>query len=281
MRFFAALGIITATIIVIVAIVNSIRKKYTSFVIDNSISLKRLSEINKKYTFYKCENGLETHTYDNKAYYDMISCRDYLIYQLQSKKESILRDIKNISENYSNYLLYYDEVLNINSFGTYDLPTKGYNLKYLNSIEKELFDNKKLYPTTLYQLKVILKCSYMNGHVYDSKSQIFDADQIKYLINKLEDKSGYFYNDRMIWDALCHVERGKVSNSMRFQIYNRDGYRCRICGKYGVHNDLEIDHIKPIAKGGKSVYENLQTLCKSCNKEKGDKYWYKLFNLNT
>ena len=30
--------------------------------------------------------------------------------------------------------------------------------------------------------------------------------------------------------------------------------------------------IKPIAKGGKSTYDNLQTLCVYCNKEKGDKY---------
>ncbi|MBO4667476.1 MAG: HNH endonuclease [Bacilli bacterium] len=54
---------------------------------------------------------------------------------------------------------------------------------------------------------------------------------------------------------------------MRFSIYARDGNRCRKCGRRT--GDLEIDHIIPIAKGGKSTYENLQTLCKSCNKKKG------------
>lgn len=34
--------------------------------------------------------------------------------------------------------------------------------------------------------------------------------------------------------------------------------------------DLEIDHILPISKGGKSTIDNLQTLCKTCNKEKSD-----------
>ncbi|MBQ8339081.1 MAG: HNH endonuclease [Clostridia bacterium] len=57
---------------------------------------------------------------------------------------------------------------------------------------------------------------------------------------------------------------------MRFSIYQRDGYRCRKCGVSGRHAQLEVDHIIPIAKGGKSTYNNLQTLCHKCNVEKGD-----------
>ena len=55
---------------------------------------------------------------------------------------------------------------------------------------------------------------------------------------------------------------------MRFAIYNRDGYRCCKCGRKT--NDLEIDHIMPISKGGKTHPDNLQTLCKKCNKEKSN-----------
>lgn len=272
MRFFAIVGIIAVIVFVIVIIVNSIRNKYSEFVTKNSVSLKRLSEINKKYNFYKCENHDEKHTYDNNAYYNTISCRDYLIYELQFKKGIILRDINYVSKNKSDYVIYCNEVKTIDGFGTFDAPTKGYILKYLKSTEKKLFENNKLHPITEFQIRVTLKCAYMNGNVYNSKSQIFTPDQIKFLVNRLEDKNGNFYNDRMIWEALCRVERGKVSNNMRFKIYERDGYRCRKCGKFGIKNDLEIDHIKPIAKGGKTVYENLQTLCKSCNKEKGAKY---------
>lgn len=34
--------------------------------------------------------------------------------------------------------------------------------------------------------------------------------------------------------------------------------------------DLTIDHILPIAKGGKSTPENTQILCRKCNNEKAD-----------
>lgn len=53
---------------------------------------------------------------------------------------------------------------------------------------------------------------------------------------------------------------------MRFAIFRRDGERCKRCGS---RHNLEIDHIVPISKGGKSTYDNLQTLCHSCNMEKG------------
>ena len=35
-------------------------------------------------------------------------------------------------------------------------------------------------------------------------------EQITYLIKRINNKNGKFYNDRHIWDAICRVERGKV-----------------------------------------------------------------------
>ena len=60
---------------------------------------------------------------------------------------------------------------------------------------------------------------------------------------------------------------------MRFFIYSRDNYRCKLCGRSERQDYLEIDHIKPISKGGKSTLDNLQTLCRTCNKQKGNKYY--------
>ena len=54
---------------------------------------------------------------------------------------------------------------------------------------------------------------------------------------------------------------------MRFAVYNRDGNRCQKCGST---KDLEIDHIYPISKGGKTTFDNLQTLCHRCNMQKSN-----------
>jgi hypothetical protein len=46
------------------------------------------------------------------------------------------------------------------------------------------------------------------------------------------------------------------------QIFNRDGYKCVICG-LGRENgvELHVDHIKPRSSGGEGIIENGQTLC--------------------
>ncbi|EBR5151916.1 HNH endonuclease [Salmonella enterica] len=60
--------------------------------------------------------------------------------------------------------------------------------------------------------------------------------------------------------------RKKISAPVILKIFKRDGYRCRVCG---TNEDLTIDHIQPVSKGGTSEDENLQTLCRSCNSRKG------------
>lgn len=65
--------------------------------------------------------------------------------------------------------------------------------------------------------------------------------------------------------------------SLRDTIFERskdkDGfYVCANCGfKSKTHEFLQIDHIKPLSKGGLTTADNLQVLCRRCNAQKGDK----------
>lgn len=52
----------------------------------------------------------------------------------------------------------------------------------------------------------------------------------------------------------------------REKVFSRDSYTCVFCG---ATEDLTLDHILPISKGGGNELSNLQTLCRSCNSRKG------------
>ena len=63
-------------------------------------------------------------------------------------------------------------------------------------------------------------------------------------------------------------KRRSVPWGRRRDIYIRDGYQCLRCGS---KEQLTIDHIVPVVKGGTNDFDNLQTLCRSCNCQKQTK----------
>ena len=59
--------------------------------------------------------------------------------------------------------------------------------------------------------------------------------------------------------------RRSMSNSKRFEIFKRDGFRCLYCGGTPVQVLLRVDHVIPVAKGGTDDPSNLVTSCFDCN----------------
>jgi hypothetical protein len=55
--------------------------------------------------------------------------------------------------------------------------------------------------------------------------------------------------------------------AVRQAVWERDGGRCVRCGS---QQELQYDHIIPLARGGADTAENLQLLCASCDRAKGD-----------
>ena len=56
-----------------------------------------------------------------------------------------------------------------------------------------------------------------------------------------------------------------VAPEVRAQVFARDKMRCVACA---TRDNLEVDHIVPVSLGGTGTIENLQTLCRSCNRKK-------------
>ncbi len=61
---------------------------------------------------------------------------------------------------------------------------------------------------------------------------------------------------------------GQIDEDVRSEVLARDDYRCVTCGS---DDHLQIDHVKPLAKGGGNEIENLQVLCRVCNARKRDR----------
>ena len=266
--FFLVLLAVIAIVLAIVIPLCVINEKYKKFVIAHSTALKDLAKINQHYNFNTIKNYDMEHSYDNSDFYDTISTKDYLIYQLVYIQKGVYNAMNDAYGNkimFDKYKQDIQEKCTLNVFDTEELLK---NRNRLTKIERKLFEKSIKTPQTSFSIYVRLIQTKINDRYVCSKSNTYGTQEIRSLIGRINNRRGDYYCDREIWDAICRVERGKVSNKMRFAIYERDGYRCRMCGRR-YSQGLEIDHIIPIAKGGKSTYENLQTLCRSCNKKKG------------
>jgi len=65
-------------------------------------------------------------------------------------------------------------------------------------------------------------------------------------------------------------KRGAIKNykAILNSLLHKYKFKCVNCES---KNNLTIDHIIPVSKGGTDDYSNLQILCKSCNSSKGNK----------
>ncbi len=65
----------------------------------------------------------------------------------------------------------------------------------------------------------------------------------------------------------------KRKNKPRFSKYNvflRDLNTCQYCGNQFGRDNLTLDHVLPVSRGGKTNWENIVTACAPCNNAKGN-----------
>lgn len=64
------------------------------------------------------------------------------------------------------------------------------------------------------------------------------------------------------------MSRKPLGNTVRFEVFKRDGFTCQYCGAHPPEVVLEVDHIDPVAAGGSDDEGNLVTACFNCNRGK-------------
>lgn len=66
---------------------------------------------------------------------------------------------------------------------------------------------------------------------------------------------------------LDRARRERIPPAVRAFVWERDEGACVGCG---AQEDLQFDHVIPVARGGGNAPDNLQVLCGDCNRRKSD-----------
>ncbi|KAF8085744.1 hypothetical protein N665_0649s0019 [Sinapis alba] len=97
------------------------------------------------------------------------------------------------------------------------------------------------------------------------------ADVLEYYDQTVNSPTGSFYIPAVLRvpHLLQVVKRRRVKNSLsRKNILLRDDYTCQYCSS---RENLTIDHVIPISRGGEWTWQNLVAACSRCNSKKGQK----------
>lgn len=140
-------------------------------------------------------------------------------------------------------------------------------IRYISKkrLERELgFEEVDL--STDYFPKYVFQYISAGGKVSTECTIVLDIDNLNKFVVYLSDKVKY--------KKSAAYQRALMTSRLRQTIKERDNFTCLQCGVSTAREPtllLEIDHIIPVARGGLTTEDNLQTLCWRCNRTKGAK----------
>lgn len=106
-----------------------------------------------------------------------------------------------------------------------------------------------------------------NFALAEHRNQFATVLEVNGMFLKLRTRSGEF-------TATTADISGKrcLSVQERWDIMNRDQFRCRVCGHHTDHvRSMNVDHARSYHEGGKTELDNLWTICTLCNIGKGSR----------
>lgn len=130
---------------------------------------------------------------------------------------------------------------------------------YYNNCEKEK-ERAKKWKMDNPEKEMLIKKRY-----YEKNYDRVRAYQKEYKQNNLDKSRGYSHRYR------ANKKNNGVFLILEKEIINILSSPCFICGS---KENIHIDHIIPISRGGRHSIGNLQPLCKKCNFSKGSKLFY-------
>ena len=269
--------------------------------IDNNWSLwNKIAKINENYAMYNFNLiKYETIRYDKNTTYNKVygyitgDHFDYesffiakIVEEFEKYYECLTRD-KELLIKYKKYLEYENEIKSVfNEYRLYKSITNcpsdnrsGWTkfwgvssegrFQYLSRYEEEQLSKKKYF--SKFPCVSICIQATTRFREYDGNIKVKTHKDCKWY--ELLDIIRYYKQALEKRGKMSFVEqqRAIMTDKLRYTVLSRDKFKCQICGcsqQDGVK--LEVDHIIPVSKGGRTELDNLQTLCERCNRGKRD-----------
>ena len=246
-------------------IIKRIINKENEVVSKTSKKIQKITKLNESYQFKdikrKKRNIIERE-YSRKSF-DRVTGKSIIKYHLDNNINGIRTDLENAIFNITLLEKYNKDVEKV--LQSESTNNSKYSSKKFKMVEERVL-RSIIYKKENFMITLKIEVYYRSngGNVYDNKKR-------KYLFNDLV----FVYNE---WnrgnkfEETINQERKIMNDYIRYNVLKRDNFSCQICGitaKDGAK--LQVDHIIPVSKGGKTVMSNLQTLCERCNIGKSNK----------
>lgn len=267
MEFLIVIGIL----VVVVAVVAFVDNKNKQIVLKNSERIQELVALNGTVRFKSLRERYSRYQACNsKRQFDNFFIDDYLVALIDDDETFYRNLLHSLEENGKVYGEYTNAVSKIHTKATAEFCQEiKFKLEKFIKYEERLFKSRVLRkPQT--DVTIYCKVTYTSpkGKNYYWKDQSYRYKELK----KFFDYTIQLKEKRQTRQYQIKMERAKMSDSLRYDILKRDDFSCQLCGSKAQDGvKLHVDHIVPVAKGGRTEPSNLRTLCDRCNMGKRDK----------
>ena len=274
---FLCLILLTPIAYVVIRLFRQKNKKKIEIVKEHSALYRQLIDLNSETKFNEVKRFHELNEYCNsKRNFDRLQLIEMFKAKIETYKPYFKKAIDEVEDNIKKYEIYraaYNDlklvVTPLSSSLLDTVKNKKISLKKFYKLEQKLYiENELITPVVDIAVRCIASYISPQGRSRHRKEFTYSYGNLKFYFQEVLGE----IKNRETRDYQIRMERAKMTDSVRFDILKRDGYKCQICGLAA--NDgvrLEIDHIYPVSKGGKTENSNLQTLCERCNRGKRDK----------
>lgn len=246
---------------------HELQEDYRMVVRETSARCLALEKLNAEYTFRKVEETtFFTARLDTKAKFDRFQLYEFFL-------DSIAQEQARVEQNRigaeTNLRLYSDYMTRVKLLpGSSEKSVaraESVPFAKYNRYEEERFRELLQKPVCHYRVICIKRYSSPQGRNQYKSDKVYTVTDIEQGYREISRRQ----QEKCERERSVEYQRSLVTPKVRYMVLQRDHFRCVLCGRGASAAELEVDHIKPVSRGGTSDMTNLRTLCRDCNRGKG------------